>query len=253
MINNRQNGRRRGRGGARPQSGPGSNQNGSRIDNRARGNAAQLHEKYKTLARDAQMGGDRVMTEYYLQFADHYFRILNENRARSEDGQQRRGGERDDGRDGAEDDFDGEEMHGDEFRREPRRPEPRREPRSEPRDDERWPERSVRGEEASDEANGEAPAAARPAEAERAERPAGERPRRGRPRREEHAPAPEVAEGARLDADRIPPAVLPRAVPAQANDAVDELVDARGEAETPAPRVRRVRRARVDGAAAAEV
>ncbi len=86
LINNRQNGRRgRGRGnGMRPMNGGagGGNQDrGNRIDNRARGNANQLHEKYKTLARDAQMQGDRVMTEYYLQFADHYFRVLGARRA----------------------------------------------------------------------------------------------------------------------------------------------------------------------------
>ena len=88
-MNNRQaNGRRRGRGGQQQQrSGGGSNQrdNGNRIDSRARGNAAQLLEKYKNLARDAQMQGDRVNTEYYLQFADHYFRVLSETRSRFEE------------------------------------------------------------------------------------------------------------------------------------------------------------------------
>jgi hypothetical protein len=49
-----------------------------------------LLEKYKTLARDAQMQGDRVNTEYYLQFADHYFRVLSESRSRFEEQQQRR-------------------------------------------------------------------------------------------------------------------------------------------------------------------
>ncbi len=85
MINNRQNNnRRRGRGGGGPRpngSNPG-NDRGNRIDNRARGNANQLFEKYKTLARDAQMQGDRVMSEYYFQFADHYFRVLSESRSR---------------------------------------------------------------------------------------------------------------------------------------------------------------------------
>ncbi|MFT8737343.1 MAG: DUF4167 domain-containing protein, partial [Zymomonas mobilis] len=33
--------------------------------------------------------GDRVMTEYYLQFADHYFRILNDNRLRYEEARMR--------------------------------------------------------------------------------------------------------------------------------------------------------------------
>ena len=98
MINNRQNGRRRGRGG---NNGGGSNnprQGGSqgrgdsanRIDSRARGNANQLYEKYKNLARDAQMSGDRVNIEYYLQFADHYFRVLADQRGRMENDNQPR-------------------------------------------------------------------------------------------------------------------------------------------------------------------
>ena len=63
---------------------------GNRQDNRQRGNAAQLLEKYKNMARDAQLAGDRVQTEYYLQFADHYFRVLEENRSRFEDQAPRR-------------------------------------------------------------------------------------------------------------------------------------------------------------------
>ncbi len=83
LINNRQGGRRRGRGGQR---GPNlGGQPGNRQDNRQRGNAAQLLEKYKSMARDSQLAGDRVQTEYYLQYADHYFRVLNENRARFEE------------------------------------------------------------------------------------------------------------------------------------------------------------------------
>ena len=75
---------------------------GNRQDNRQRGNAAQLLEKYKSLARDAQLGGDRVQTEYYLQYADHYFRVLGESRSRFEDQRPRRdedgeGDEADDG------------------------------------------------------------------------------------------------------------------------------------------------------------
>jgi hypothetical protein len=102
LINNRQAGRRRGRGGQqRPNNQGGRNpEQGNRIDNRARGNASQLHEKYKTLARDAQMQGDRVNSEYYLQFADHYFRVLSESRARFDEqnqNQQRRQRDDDDG------------------------------------------------------------------------------------------------------------------------------------------------------------
>ena len=86
MINNRQGGRRRGRGGG-PRGGQnlGGQPGGNRQDNRQRGNAAQLLEKYKSMARDAQLAGDRVQSEYYLQFADHYFRVLSESRARFED------------------------------------------------------------------------------------------------------------------------------------------------------------------------
>ena len=91
MLNNRQQGRRRGRGrGSQGNNGGGRQDNGSRIDNRARGNAPQLLEKYKNLAREAQLQGDRVLTEYYLQFADHYFRIVAESRARMEEGRQPR-------------------------------------------------------------------------------------------------------------------------------------------------------------------
>ena len=105
MINNRQGGRRRGRGGQ----GGGRNlggQPGNRQDNRQRGNAAQLLEKYKSMARDAQLAGDRVQTEYFLQYADHYFRVLSENRARFEDqNQQRRHREDEIDEDDGEDDM----------------------------------------------------------------------------------------------------------------------------------------------------
>ena len=106
-MNNRQNGRRRGRGGQQARNGqPGGPDRGNRLDNRARGNAAQLLEKYKNLARDAQMQGDRVNTEYYLQFADHYFRVLNENRARFEEQRPRQQAD-------YRDDFGGDDEGGD--------------------------------------------------------------------------------------------------------------------------------------------
>jgi hypothetical protein len=138
LINNRQGGRRRGRGGQRGQNLGG--QPGNRQDNRQRGNAAQLLEKYKSMARDAQLAGDRVQTEYYLQFADHYFRVLSETRARFEDQNQRR--HRDDEMDEDEGEEElveaGEEAVADERPQRPERPErfsrerrPRREDREE--------------------------------------------------------------------------------------------------------------------------
>jgi hypothetical protein len=71
------------------------NAGGNRQDNRQRGNAAQLLEKYKSLARDAQLAGDRVQTEYYLQYADHYYRVLEDNRSRFEEQQAQRRPRRD--------------------------------------------------------------------------------------------------------------------------------------------------------------
>jgi hypothetical protein len=119
LINNRQAGRRnRGRNNnnGRPNgNNRGGGDNGNRIDNRARGNAAQLLEKYKNMARDAQMAGDRVNAEYYLQFADHYFRVLADNRARQEE-QQQRFRPRDDSFDEDVEDFDGGDDGSDDFR-----------------------------------------------------------------------------------------------------------------------------------------
>ena len=74
---------------------------GNARDTRQRGNAAQLLEKYKNMARDAQLAGDRVQTEYYLQFADHYFRVLGESRVRFEE-QRRQHGDDDADDDGEE-------------------------------------------------------------------------------------------------------------------------------------------------------
>jgi hypothetical protein len=107
------------------------NAGGNRQDNRQRGNAAQLLEKYKSLARDAQLAGDRVQTEYYLQFADHYFRVLEENRSRFEDQQpqRRRRDEEDDEIDGDEEmtseSDDGDDEGEAEVRQRPNRDRPR--------------------------------------------------------------------------------------------------------------------------------
>lgn len=95
MNNNRgNNNRRRGRGNNnRPQGGNGGGGGGlqtNRIDSRARGNAPQLLEKYRKLAQDAHMNGDRVQAEYYLQFADHYFRVLADARVRQDETRARR-------------------------------------------------------------------------------------------------------------------------------------------------------------------
>ena len=41
-------------------------------------NAPKLIEKYNDLAREASSTGDKILSENYLQHADHFTRILNE-------------------------------------------------------------------------------------------------------------------------------------------------------------------------------
>jgi hypothetical protein len=90
LNNNRGNNRRRGRGNNnRPQNG---GQQINRIDSRARGNAPQMLEKYRKMAQDAHLNGDRVQAEYYLQFADHYFRVVADTRVRQEEQRLRQNG-----------------------------------------------------------------------------------------------------------------------------------------------------------------
>ena len=60
LNQNRNQNRRRGRGNNRGGQGGGQ---GNRIDSRARGNAPQMLEKYRKLAHDASLNGDRVLTE----------------------------------------------------------------------------------------------------------------------------------------------------------------------------------------------
>ena len=161
MINNRQGGRRRGRGGQRGPN-PGG-QPGNRQDNRQRGNAAQLLEKYKAMARDSQLAGDRVQTEYYLQYADHYFRLLSETRSRFEDQRRQRGDDMDDDSDDGElesadaGDFDSAEEPAERVARTERAERPERSTRPErPRRDEeeeRPTPRSRRGAERPDRAD----------------------------------------------------------------------------------------------------
>lgn len=102
LNNNRNNNRRRGRGNRNQ----GGSHNANRIDSRARGNAPQLLDKYKKLAQDAQHNGDRVQAEYYLQFADHYFRVIADNKARQDEARGKRGDDREQANDDDSDDGD---------------------------------------------------------------------------------------------------------------------------------------------------
>jgi hypothetical protein len=44
---------------------------------RVRGRALQIYERYLALARDAARGEDRIASENYYQYAEHYFRVNN--------------------------------------------------------------------------------------------------------------------------------------------------------------------------------
>jgi hypothetical protein len=141
--NNRGNNRRRGRNNNGRQQGGGGGQQLNRIDSRARGNAPQLLEKYRKMAQDAHLNGDRVQAEYYLQFADHYFRVIADTRLRQEEQRARQNGgvagDRWQEQEGGEDDgldfsvegdfpaFDRPQVRREE--REPREPREQREPR----------------------------------------------------------------------------------------------------------------------------
>jgi hypothetical protein len=227
-MNNRQTNRRRGRGNNNRA--PNNNRNGfdnaNRIDNRARGNASQMLEKYKKLAQDAQHNGDRVNAEYYLQFADHYFRVLADFRSRQEEGRPQRewrNDEREAGEDWREEEREtaeeGEETeivaeagHEEEDDRRPQRRE--REPREE-----------------------------RGSRAERGERPdRSERNARGRSNnrrdRNENREERVAPEDAGLDLSILPPSI---AIANDANDAeeVEEVVEAAVEKPARKPRTRR--------------
>ena len=48
------------------------------FNNRNRGNVSQQYNKYLKLAKEASRSGDRIQSEYYYQFTDHYYRLMVE-------------------------------------------------------------------------------------------------------------------------------------------------------------------------------
>ena len=49
-----------------------------KVPGRNNHNAPKLIEKYNDLAREALSGGDKILSENYLQHADHFTRVLTE-------------------------------------------------------------------------------------------------------------------------------------------------------------------------------
>jgi hypothetical protein len=190
LSQNRNQNRRRGRNNR----GPGGGSQGNRIDSRARGNAPQMLEKYKKLAHDASLNGDRVQTEFYLQFADHYFRVIADNKVQKDDqtqNQRARHNERD--QDDGDDDSDEEDDRPQQrnSRGRPSRNDDRNERAERDDSDESDDNEGARGNEgASDEGDDN------PFEREN-------KPRRGRPRKNGGG---DVAAG--LDPSSLPPSIV---------------------------------------------
>ena len=54
------------------------NNNFSNGKQRNKGNISQQYNKYLKLAKEAASSGDRIQSEYYYQFTDHYYRVMME-------------------------------------------------------------------------------------------------------------------------------------------------------------------------------
>src|SRR5210317_978586 len=60
-------------------------------DVKIRGTAAHILEKYQSLSRDANVSGDRISAENYLQHAEHYYRLLTAAQQQQQQQQQQNG------------------------------------------------------------------------------------------------------------------------------------------------------------------
>ena len=52
-----------------------------KVPGRNNHNSSKLIEKYSDLAREASSSGDKILSENYLQHADHFTRVMNEQEA----------------------------------------------------------------------------------------------------------------------------------------------------------------------------
>ena len=64
----------------------GNRENGfRRKNNRNNGNVDKLISKYNELAREALSNGDKILSENYYQYADHFLRISVEQKEKQKD------------------------------------------------------------------------------------------------------------------------------------------------------------------------
>lgn len=94
---NNNNRRARGRGGRKSGNSRNQTYDSNGPGARVRGNPSQIYEKYQQLARDAGSAGDRVGAENYLQHAEHYYRLMSDAAAKSEQRSGSDEGSRDEG------------------------------------------------------------------------------------------------------------------------------------------------------------
>ena len=67
----------------------GNRENGfRRKNNRNNGNVEKLISKYNELAREALSNGDKILSENYYQYADHFLRISIEQKEKQKDNTQ---------------------------------------------------------------------------------------------------------------------------------------------------------------------
>ena len=67
----------------------GNRENGfRRKNNRNNGNVEKLISKYNELAREALSNGDKILSENYYQYADHFLRISIEQKEKHKDNPQ---------------------------------------------------------------------------------------------------------------------------------------------------------------------
>ncbi|MBV1690238.1 DUF4167 domain-containing protein [Novosphingobium sp. G106] len=266
MNNNRGNNRRRGRGNNNNRQ-QGGGQNVNRIDSRARGNAPQLLEKYRKLAHDAHLNGDRVQEEYYLQFADHYFRVLADQRQRQEESRQPRtdrwqeGGEgereRDESEYGSEyaaDDYTAyDQPHRREREDRPQRqddrpvqsgPRERPERSDRPERTERQPEqrRDTASDDTTSDDSGSSEAAEQRSPYEPPENPFVRGSRGLKPRREDRRPRRESNDSDNDAPQGFDPSILPPAISAGREESVEVPAEAAPEPEAKPRRAPRARR-----------
>ena len=64
----------------------GNRENGfRRKNNRNNGNVEKLISKYNELAREALSNGDKILSENYYQYADHFLRISSEQKEKQKE------------------------------------------------------------------------------------------------------------------------------------------------------------------------